>query len=480
MTLSRSGALVTCAIGVFLVIGAQSTAGAADATDHAIAALRDGPGVYAEPAAIGHPLSRPDLRKVRNAVAAADSPFFVAVLGEPHHEQAQADLHVLVDGVGKDGTYVVVGTGGFVAASDIPGIHGQTAELVSEAIDAHRDQATAALRAFVQLADSAAGKGDSGGDVGVPDESVPVDGIGDGDSGGSSPFVPLLVVAGIAALTAIGVAAYRRGSKPRWTAAQLAEVKQAAYEDATKLGEELTALDVPPASTPGATDDYQAALDAYERAKAALEQVARPGDVSAVTVPLEEGRWRLACVRARMAGQPVPERRPPCFFNPQHGPSTTDAQWTPPGGVERTVPVCAADADRLARGLEPDSRLVNASGQSTPYWNAPGYYGPYAGGFFGGWGGSSFVSGLLLGQLMTGGMGGWGAYDAGYAAGVGQAGGPDTFAGGFDVGGGSWDGGGGHDFAGGFDTGGGSWGGGGGGGFDSGGGDFGGGGDGGW
>ena len=414
---------------------------------------------------------------MRKAVTAADSPFFVAVLGEPHHEQAQADLRVLVDGVHKDGTYVVVGTGGFVAASDIPGVQGQTAELVSEAIDAHRDQAVAALKEFVQLADAAAGEGDSGGDVGTPDESVPVVGVGDDDNGGTSPLVPLLVVGGIAALAMFGVRAYRRSSASSgWTAAQLAEVRQAAYEDVTKLGEELTALEVPPASAPEATSDYEAALDAYERAKAALERVSRPGDLSAVTVPLEEGRWRLACVRARLAGQPLPERRPPCFFNPQHGPSTTDAQWTPPGGVERTVPVCAADADRLARGLEPDSRLVSAAGQRTPYWSAPSYYGPYAGGFFGGWGGGSFLGGLLVGPILMGGMGGWGAYDAGSAAGIGQAGGPDDFAGGFDTGGGDWGSGG--DFAGGFDTGGGGWGG-GGGGFDSGGGDFGGGGDGG-
>jgi uncharacterized membrane protein YgcG len=473
----RAAALVA-----FLAAAVPTAALAADNTDNAVATLRKGPGVYADPAAIGHPLSRHDVGTVRKAVRAANNPFYVAVLGEPHHEQAQADLRVLVYGVGQDGTYVVVGTGGFVAASDVPGIEGQTADLVSEAINAHRNQATAAITEFINLADTAANDNAAGEEGGTPNGSFPDAGTGSGDDNGTSPFVPVLVVGGLFLVAAVGISAFRRSRTSSWTAAQLAEVRQAAYEDVTKLGEELTALDVPPASTPGATDDYQAALDAYERAKAALEQVARPGDLSAVTVPLEEGRWRLACVRARLAGQPLPERRPPCFFNPQHGPSTTDAQWTPPGGVVRTVPVCAADADRLARGLGPDSRLVNANGQSMPYWNAPRYYGPYAGGFFGGWGGSSFVSGLLLGQIMSGGMG-WGAYDAGYAAGVGQAGGPDDFAGQFDTGGGGWGGDGGHDFAGGFDTGGGSWGGGGfdsgGGGFDSGGGDFGGGGNGG-
>ena len=63
---------------------------------------------------------------------------------------------------------------------------------------------------------------------------------------------------------------------------------------------------------------------------------------------LEEGRFELACVRALQAGEPSPERRAPCFFNPQHGPSVQDVTWAPDGGAPREVPVCADCAARLS------------------------------------------------------------------------------------------------------------------------------------
>ena len=48
-------------------------------------------------------------------------------------------------------------------------------------------------------------------------------------------------------------------------------------------------------------------------------------------------------------------------------------------------------------------------GASTPYWNAPGYFGPWAGGYFGGFGfGGGFLPGLLFGSMLGGGMFGWG------------------------------------------------------------------------
>jgi hypothetical protein len=282
---------------------------------------------------------------------------------------------------------------------------------------------------------------------------------GDGGGGGFNFFVPLVVVGIIGvALVAMVRAAGRR--RPTYDPAQFAEVRQAADQDVTALGEELQALDVPPSSAPEALADYQGALDSYDRAKAVLAQADQPQHLAAVTNALEDGRWRLACVRARLAGKPLPERRPPCFFNPRHGPSVTDAEWSPPGGVPRTVPVCAADADALAHGHDPDARLVQAGGRTVPWWSAPAYYGPYAGGFFGGWGGGSFLGGLLVGEALSAGLGGWGwgGYGGGY---VGDQ------SGGFDDGGGG-------DFAGGFDSGGGGWGGGfdggGGGGFDGGGG----------
>ena len=114
---------------------------------------------------------------------------------------------------------------------------------------------------------------------------------------------------------------------------------------------------------------------------------------------------------ARWRAQAPPERRPPCFFDPRHGPSTRDVEWAPDGyGAPRPVPVCEADAVRLEQGQEPMTREVVAGGRRVPMYDAPGFYGPYAGGFFGGF--SGFLPGLLFGSMLGGAFGGWGADDA--------------------------------------------------------------------
>jgi hypothetical protein len=448
---------------------------ATDPVDQAAKQLDGSPGVYVAPGAVGHPLTRAQAGDVDATVQAASTPVFVAALGESTRAQELADLRRLVDRVGRQGTYIVVWQRGYDAASDVAGVEGEVSTFEAQAKAAHPGDPAAVIDEFIRLADSAASSAASDGSApdsgsGPESGSPPVPGATRQPS--SSPrWLPLVV---LLALGAGLVGLFRRGAarRRRAAAAELAEVRSVAEQDVTALGEQVTALDVPPAAAPEAVEDYRLALDAYDRAKSALSAARRTDDVRAVTTALEEGRWRLACVRARLAGQPLPERRPPCFFNPQHGPSTTDVEWSPAGGATRTIPVCAADAARLARGDDPDERLVPVGASSVPYWQAPGYYRPYASGFFGGWGGGSFLSGLLLGEVLTGGLGGWGAYDAGaYDAG---------YSAGFDAGGAGWgDAGGGGDFASGFDVGGGGWGGGadlGGGDFGGGGGDFGGGG----
>jgi hypothetical protein len=161
----------------------------------------------------------------------------------------------------------------------------------------------------------------------------------------------------------------------------------------------------------------------------------------------------MSATKAILEGRPVPERRPPCFFDPRHGPSVEDVEWAPPGGAPRMVPACAADAQRIHDGLEPEARqvLAGAGGQMTPYWNAPGYYGPWAGGYFGGFPTGGLFTGLLLGSWLGGGWG-WGGYPA-YAGGDGggDAGGDAGGGGDWGGGGGDWGGGdfGGGDFGGG-------------------------------
>jgi type II secretory pathway pseudopilin PulG len=247
------------------------------------------------------------------------------------------------------------------------------------------------------------------------------------------------------------------------------EVRTVAEEDVTRLGEDVALLDTETAGREmdeATRQDYRRALDAYDAAKAALSRVRTPQDVKAITSILEDGRYAIACVQARLAGRPLPQRRPPCFFNPQHGPSTEDVDWAPPGGQPRPVPVCAADAERVRAGAEPDIRQVPVGAGRRPYWQGGQGYGPYAQGYFSPYAGSGLLPGVLLGAVMFGGFGGW---DGDGSDGGGDAGG-DSGGGGGDGGGdgGGGDGGGGD---GGGDFAGGDWG---GGGFD-GGGDFGGG-----
>ncbi|MEV4179024.1 PASTA domain-containing protein [Nonomuraea sp. NPDC049709] len=158
-------------------------------------------------------------------------------------------------------------------------------------------------------------------------------------------------------------------------------------EDITSFGEELDQLDLRPGE-PEADEDMRAdmiqALDSYETAKRTVTRVVRLEDVSAVTECLMEGRFTLALLDARRTGSPLPERRPACFFDPRHGMSTSDVPWTPPGGVTRPVPMCAADATRVANGAEPVIReVVSASGELRPHWEAGPSYRPWAGPYFG-------------------------------------------------------------------------------------------------
>ncbi len=243
-------------------------------------------------------------------------------------------------------------------------------------------------------------------------------------------------------------------------AADLAAVTKVADEDVTRFGEELQRLDTDMLITPldePMRQDYQRALDSYEQAKECLQQAAKPDDIKQVTEALEDGRYAAACVLARKNGDPLPVRRPPCFFNPAHGPSTTDIDWAPPAGVPRSVPVCAADEDRVRQGAEPDIRMVRDGYQRVPYWQAGPAYSPWASGYYGAYAASNllptFMVLTLLSPTWTGGPVEGADTDFGAAdASDPQFGGDMGGDAGGDFGGGFGDSGGGFDF-GGFDGG---------------------------
>ena len=189
---------------------------------------------------------------------------------------------------------------------------------------------------------------------------------------------------------------------------QLTTSKRAADEDVTRFGEELQRLDSDVAGHPldePMQQDYQRALDAYENAKSSLDAVTKPDEIKHVTEILEDGRYGVACVKARVAGQPLPAKRPPCFFNPAHGPSSQNVEWAPPGGVRRDVPACPADAERVLAGADPYIRTVQVGAQRVPYWEGGQAYAPWAQGYYSRWSGSDMLSGVLIGSMLFGGMG---------------------------------------------------------------------------
>ncbi|WP_173390903.1 hypothetical protein [Actinomadura litoris] len=251
--------------------------------------------------------------------------------------------------------------------------------------------------------------------------------------------VLLLVVAGAAGAFLV----VRRRGRER-DARRMAELKRGVEEDVTLLGEDIARLDLDvmdPALDPGTRSDYERALNSYDGAKSATERAARPEDMQGVTTALEDGRYYMTATRARLAGEPVPERRPPCFFNPQHGPSVQDVTWAPPGGVARSVPACAADAEAVLHGTDPDVRMVPYGDGRRPYWDAGPAYAPYAGGYYAGYGGFDLLSGMMigtmLGSMMGGGFGGGfaGPGDGGFGGDGGDVGGGWDFGSG-DFGGG--------------------------------------------
>jgi type II secretory pathway pseudopilin PulG len=272
-----------------------------------------------------------------------------------------------------------------------------------------------------------------------------------------------LVVLGVLALVS---AANRRTAQRRRrqevSAQQLAEVKTAADDDVTEFGARLQRLDTDIAGRDldeATRQDYQRALDSYDDAKRSVDAITSPDEIRHVTEILEDGRYAVACVEARASAQPLPQRRSPCFFNPQHGPSVRDVSWTPDRGSSRQVPACAADAERVEAGAEPDSRTVMQGSRRVPYWQAGPAYAPFAAGYFGGFG---LMEGLFIGTMIGPAFGLDGGYDQGYDAGydAGQDGGSGADGsngsdGGSD--GGGYDGGsdnGGYDSGGGFDGGG--------------------------
>jgi hypothetical protein len=235
-------------------------------------------------------------------------------------------------------------------------------------------------------------------------------------------FLGLLVVVAVIAGVVMVASRSRKARELERKHTELEPVRKLAFEDITALGVDLQELDLELAGREldqGANSDYQRALDAYESAKTAGDRISEPEHIKHVTEILEDGRYAIACVRARVAGDPLPTRRPPCFFDPRHGLSVQDVAYTPPGGARRDVPACALDAERVEAGADPDIRQVMVGSRRVPYWQGGRAYQPYAQGYFGAFGPMEW---MFMGMLFSGGFDALGGLAEGVGDGLGSIG----------------------------------------------------------
>jgi hypothetical protein len=416
-------ALLIAPLLLLLLVPSQARAG--ELIDGAVAGLQSD-NVYVDPAA-DPKLTVTEADALRERIAERRAgPMYVAIAPEEIVREAGGDpaqaLREIHDGLRRAGTYVIVSGRTIRALSDVLD-RGEAGDLAADAIEGNGGDLSAILFDFTdRVGEARTGGGE------------------DGEGSGSGGLILLgLLGAGGAALL-VG----RRRRRAR-EAAEFEEAKRNARDDLVALGDDIRALDIDvqmPGADPQAKADYDHAVARYTEAEDRWERARSPADLAPVGSALEEGRWAMASAKARFSGETPPERRPPCFFDPRHGPSSRDVLWSPPYGQERPVPACEADAQRVESGDEPQAREVEWAGRRVPYWQAGPAYAPFAGGFFGGFGGG-LLPGLLIGSLLGGAM------SPGIAYGDEGGDGGGDFGGGFgggDFGGGDFGGGGGGDF----------------------------------
>jgi hypothetical protein len=382
-----------------LAIAVPGAAASGGSVASAIASLRNNR-VYVDPAAKVK-IATAEVNALEVQIASDDAGrIFIALLPDSARAEVGGTVAgvgaAIERGVGRPGIYaVVVGTRFEAGSNVLP--RGQAGALASQSFAAHHTQgAYTVLASFVSVAGHtdprtsgpAQGQAPTGASPGTattqttqhpfqPSSGTNFGAIFGGIFGGT--FLLIFLVVFWSAL---------RGRRRRRE--RIAEVRELAREDQLALGDDIRELDIDismPGANAGAKGDYGQALDCYEAAGKALAQSKTLGDLATVPAKLEEGRWLMESARARLAGKPPPERRAPCFFDPRHGPSVRDVDWAPDGGSVRAIPVCAADATSLEDGQDPKARTIVLHGRRVPYWEAPPYYGPYAGGYYGDYGG---------------------------------------------------------------------------------------------
>ncbi len=410
-------------LAALLLVPASAGAQSAEVEEGA-RALRDTPVFQDAEAELG--LSRAQLEGLREEIERSGDPIFIAILpasaGGPREVTG-----ALPEAAGRRGTYGVVVGRAFRAVSTSQPQRIARAEATAALQENRGAGPTAVLEDFVRRSAQEGLQAPSG---------AASSGRGDGDRGGGTPWFLILLLIGGGLLFLRAARSGRRRRAERHAAFE--DVKRTAEGDVAAIADDIRDLDDDverAGAPPAAKEAYLRALDHYERADRGVRTAGSVEELRTVAETAADGRYEMAVARAALEGREAPERRPPCFFDPRHGPSVRDMDYAPPGGQERPVPVCAACATRLEAGDEPEARSEVMRGREVPYWATPGagYYGGAFGGF-----GPGLLGGLLIGSMWD---------TPAYGAGFEDAGGGGGDFGGGDFGGGGFGGGG--DFGGG-------------------------------
>lgn len=383
--MKRAAALLTL---LPLLLGAlllgPGPAQARTSIDSVASALRSNP-VYNDPAA-ENALTSGQAADLRAQIQQTGLPIYIAVLPASAATETGGPEELLRDlrnAVGRSGVYAIIAGNAFRAGATEGSVTG-----IADAAFASQSSngPYAVLEAFVTGVDEQYNSSGASGSSGS-------------SSSGGSPFVPLLIIGVIVA----GIVALIVWSRRRSRAAQaqrIAALRGVLDADVTQLGERLGAFDLTdPRLDDAGRADLQRALDSYASASDASSGATSDSDITRATSELEEGRYALACVEARMDGRALPSHRPPCFVDPRHGPSSDDVEWAPEGGTPRPVPVCSSCATTLRSGSVPEALEVDTPAGRQPYWRAGGDYAPYARGYY-----SSFANilpALFIGTMMA-------------------------------------------------------------------------------
>ncbi|KRF20948.1 hypothetical protein ASG90_00565 [Nocardioides sp. Soil797] len=342
----------------------------ADAYLDRVAAQLAQPGVYVDPAVASYHLSETQVAHLDELAADADAPLRIAVIpvdrirpdgDDPSYSYSRELAYTgvelagqLYDRVGADGTYAVL----VDASSEASGRsfyagqwaeEGETYDVEGAAEDAIRCCApnyNTMLVEFIAQSDD----------------------VQHGFLWWAAWIcTPIIVL--LALLKGVGL--WRRRSRRAKAEAEIVEVlRPPLNEEVIELSGRVSAL--PPAGDPDS--DLAAAtlkvLDLVEQARHRIDALKSGADATEITTRLADARYQLTVIDALRAGQPVPDRTPPCFYDPRHGPSTSSVQYRPEKGSTREVHACEACADMVAAEQDPPIRMIEQSGRLRFYWEA--------------------------------------------------------------------------------------------------------------